>query len=60
MVELEKRTGSGISLNTSLNRRCDAIFSAQKDPLDMFYSTCLQYLMIEYIVVVKGGRGENV
>jgi len=54
MVELEKLTGNGVSLNTSLNRRGEAMVCSPKDALDMFYGSDLQYLIMEDILVVKG------
>ena len=53
MVELEKLTGNGVSLNTSLNRRGEAMVCSPKDALDMFYGSDLQYLIMEDILVVK-------
>ena len=55
MVELEKLTGNGVSLNTSLNRRGEAMVCSPKDALDMFYGSDLQYLIMEDILVVKNG-----
>ena len=55
MVELEKLTGNGVSLNTSLNRRGEAMVCSPKDALDMFYGSDLQYLIMEDILVVKEG-----
>ena len=54
MVELEKLTGNGVSLNTSRNRRGEAMVCSPKDALDMFYGSDLQYLIMEDILVVKG------
>ena len=53
MVELEKLTGNGVSLNTSLNRRGEAMVCSPKDALDMFFGSDLQYLIMEDILVVK-------
>jgi len=53
MVELEKLTGNGVSLNTSLNRRGEAMVCSPKDALDMFYGSDLEYLIMEDILVVK-------
>ncbi len=58
MLELEKLTGNGVSLNTSLNRRGEAMVCSPKDALDMFYGSDLQYLIMEDILVVKQ-RAEN-
>lgn len=53
MVELEKLTGNGVSLNTSLNRRGEAMVCSPEDALNMFYGSDLQYLIMEDILVVK-------
>ncbi|NLY14543.1 MAG: carbamoyltransferase, partial [Gammaproteobacteria bacterium] len=59
MVELEKLTGNGVSLNTSLNRRGEAMVCSPKDALDMFFGSDLQYLIMEDILVVKESSDEN-
>lgn len=59
MVELEKLTGNGVSLNTSLNRRGEAMVCSPKDALDMFYGSDLQYLIMEDILVVKEGQADD-
>ena len=59
MLELEKLTGNGVSLNTSLNRRGEAMVCSPKDALDMFYGSDLQYLIMEDILVVKEGRADG-
>ena len=59
MVELEKLTGNGVSLNTSLNRRGEAMVCSPKDALDMFYGSDLQYLIMEDILVVKEGLADG-
>lgn len=53
MLELEKRTGNGVSLNTSLNRRGEPMICSPTDALNMFYGSDLQYLIMEDILVVK-------
>ena len=58
MLELEKLTGNGVSLITSLNRRGEAMVCSPKDALDMFFGSDLQYLIMEDILVVKQ-RAEN-
>ncbi len=57
MLELEKLTGNGVSLNTSLNRRGEPMVCSPTDALNMFYGSDLQYLIMEDILVVKDGRG---
>ncbi len=56
MLELEKLTGNGVSLNTSLNRRGEPMVCSPTDALNMFYGSDLQYLIMEDILVVKEGR----
>lgn len=53
MVELEKLTGNGVALNTSLNRRGEAMICSPTDALNMFYASDLQYLIMEDILVAK-------
>lgn len=59
MLELEKLTGNGVSLNTSLNRRGEAMVCSPKDALDMFFGSDLQYLIMEDILVVKEGVADG-
>ncbi len=51
--ELEKHTGSGVVLNTSLNRRGEPMVCSPTDALNMFYGSDLEYLIMEDILVVK-------
>ena len=53
MVELEKLTGNGVVLNTSLNRRGEPMICSPTDALNMFFGSDLQYLIMEDILVVK-------
>jgi len=53
MVELEKLTGNGVVLNTSLNRRGEPMICSPADALDMFFGSDLQYLIMEDVLVVK-------
>jgi carbamoyltransferase len=55
MRELEKLTGNGVALNTSLNRRGEPMICSPTDALDMFYGSDLQYLVMQDVVVVKEG-----
>ncbi|MBT9528873.1 MAG: carbamoyltransferase, partial [Pseudomonas sp.] len=55
MLELEKLTGNGVSLNTSLNRRGEAMICSPTDALDMFFGSDLEYLIMQDILVVKDG-----
>ncbi len=51
--ELEKHTGNGVILNTSLNRRGEPMVCSPTDALNMFYGSDLEYLIMEDILVVK-------
>ncbi len=51
--ELEKHTGNGVVLNTSLNRRGEPMVCSPKDALDMFYGSDLEYLIMEDIMITK-------
>jgi carbamoyltransferase len=53
MVELEKLTGNGVALNTSLNRRGEPMVCSPTDALNIFYGSDLQYLVMEDVLVVK-------
>lgn len=53
MVELEKLTGNGVVLNTSLNRRGEPMICSPADALDMFFGSDLQYLVMEDVLVTK-------
>jgi len=55
MLELEKLTGNGVALNTSLNRRGEPMICSPTDALNMFFGSDLQYLIMEDILVVKDG-----
>ncbi len=52
--ELEKHTGSGVVLNTSLNRRGEPMVCSPTDALNMFYGSDLEYLIMEDVLVTKG------
>ena len=54
MLELEKLTGNGVVLNTSLNRRGEPMICSPTDALNMFFGSDLQYLVMEDVLVVKG------
>ncbi|KON82014.1 carbamoyltransferase [Azoarcus sp. PA01] len=57
MKELEKLTGNGVVLNTSLNRRGEPMICSPTDALNMFFGSDLQYLVMEDVLVVKGVDG---
>jgi carbamoyltransferase len=58
MLELEKLTGNGVVLNTSLNRRGEPMICSPTDALDMFYGSDLQYLVMQDVLVRKEDGGE--
>ncbi|MDT8440437.1 MAG: carbamoyltransferase [Desulfuromonadales bacterium] len=59
MQEMERLTGNGVVLNTSLNRRGEPMICSPTDALNMFYGSDLQYLIMEDVLVVKK-TGESV
>jgi carbamoyltransferase len=50
---MEQRTGNGVLLNTSLNRRGEPMVCSPTDALNMFYGSDLEYLIMEDILVTK-------
>jgi carbamoyltransferase len=59
MLELEKLTGNGVVLNTSLNRRGEPMICSPADALDMFLGSDLQYLVMQDVLVRKGDMNDN-
>ena len=55
MEELEKLTGNGVVLNTSLNRRGEPVVCTPTDALNMFFGSDLQFLVMEDILCTKAG-----
>ncbi|MCP5297801.1 MAG: carbamoyltransferase [Rhodocyclaceae bacterium] len=53
MVEMERLTGNGVVLNTSLNRRGEPMICSPSDALNMFFGSDLQYLVMEDVLVTK-------
>jgi carbamoyltransferase len=53
MEELEKLTGNGVVLNTSLNRRGEPVVCSPTDALNMFFGSDLQFLVMEDILCTK-------
>ncbi|MBE9516186.1 MAG: carbamoyltransferase [Proteobacteria bacterium] len=51
--EMEKRTGNGVVLNTSLNRRGEPMVCSPADALNMFFGSDLEYLIMEDVLVTK-------
>jgi carbamoyltransferase len=50
---LEGLTGNAVVLNTSLNRRGEAIVCTPDDALHLFYGSNLEYLVLEDLLVTK-------
>jgi carbamoyltransferase len=50
---LERLTGNGVVLNTSLNRRGEPMVCSPEDALDMFFGSDLEYLALEDYLVTK-------
>ncbi len=53
LEEMQRLKGYGVVLNTSLNRRGEAMVCSPEDALNMFYGSDLQYLIMEDILVTK-------
>jgi carbamoyltransferase len=53
MVELEKLTGNGVVLNTSLNRRGEPMICSPADALEMFFGCDLKYLVMQDVLIMK-------
>lgn len=53
LQEMEKLTGNGVVLNTSLNRRGEPMVCSPTDALNMFFGSDLQYLVMEDILITK-------
>lgn len=51
--ELESLRGHGVCLNTSLKRRGEPMVCSPTDALNMLYSSDLQFLIIENVLVKK-------
>ena len=59
MEEMEKLTGNGVVLNTSLNRRGEAVVCTPEDALNMFFGSDLEYLIMEDVLVTKDSINEK-
>lgn len=53
LQEMEKLTGNGVVLNTSLNRRGEPMVCSPTDALNMFFGSDLEYLVMEDILITK-------
>ena len=51
--ELERRTGTAVVLNTSMNRRGEPIVCTPTDALNMFFGSDLRYLIMEDLLLTK-------
>lgn len=50
---MQAKTGNGVLLNTSLNRRGEPMICSPTDALNMFYGCDLEYLIMEDILITK-------
>lgn len=53
LEEMERLTGNGVVLNTSLNRRGEPMICSPQDALNMFFGSDLRYLVLEDYLVTK-------
>ncbi len=53
IAALEDLTGNAVVLNTSLNRRGEAMVCSPEDALNMFFGSDLEYLVMEEFLVTK-------
>lgn len=53
LKEMERLTGNGAVLNTSMNRRGEPMVCSPTDALNMFFGSDLQYLVLEDLLVTK-------
>ena len=53
LEHMEQLTGNAVVLNTSLNRRGEAMVCSPDDALEMFFGSDLQYLVLEDTLVTK-------
>jgi carbamoyltransferase len=65
LEHLETLTGNAVVLNTSLNRRGEAMVCSPQDALNMFFGCDLEYLMLGNLLVSKAqlpatADGENI
>lgn len=50
---MEKLTGVGMVINTSLNRPGEAMICSPEDALDMFFGSDLEYLIMQDLLITK-------
>lgn len=53
---MQVRTGNGVVLNTSMNRRGEPMVCSPEDALNMFFGSDLEYLVLEDVLVTKRAR----
>ena len=53
LKEMQRLTGNGAVLNTSMNRRGEPMVCSPDDALDMFFGSDLEYLVLEDLLVTK-------
>ena len=50
---MERLTGNGVVLNTSMNRRGEPMVCSPTDALNMFFGSDLEFLVLEDLLVTK-------
>lgn len=59
LLEMEKLTGNGVVLNTSLNRRGEPMVCSPVDALNMFFGSDLEYLIMEDVLIIKSQESNH-
>ena len=54
---MERLTGNGAVLNTSMNRRGEPMVCSPEDALNMFFGSDLEYLVLEDLLVTRPAHG---
>jgi carbamoyltransferase len=53
LEQLKKRTGHGVSLNTSFNRSNEPIAASVRDAVSIFFGSGLDALVIDQFIITK-------
>ena len=53
LMAMKRRTGTGMVVNTSLNRPGEAMICTPEDALDMFFGSDLEYLIMQDLLITK-------
>ncbi|HLT63424.1 MAG TPA: carbamoyltransferase C-terminal domain-containing protein [Pseudohongiella sp.] len=53
LMAMKRRTGTGMVINTSLNRPGEALICTPEDALDMFFGSDLEYLIMQDLLITK-------